>query len=228
MPYSETYYFSPAILASTVISKAGALQWREPVDTYADLLLIAFPEPGETRIVLDEDAAYTWDDVSSSWVPIDKQGYGFTLGPTPPPTPQPGFVWANSNDSTLYQYDGTRGKWLGLSEMRISAARDIRRATKIFLEGIAGVPTNLVKEYIKEKSTVVAMVALNRSGTPENWTAELRVNGTTAATLSIVNTDLAVDVNLNVDVNAGDRIELYCNGVNVNRPRIDVYLRKRY
>jgi hypothetical protein len=62
--------------------------------------------------------------------------------------------------------------------------------------------------------------------TSETWVAEVRVNGTVAASYSVVSRD-SDRATIDIDINAGDKISFYCLGNNISRPNITVKAKTR-
>jgi len=62
------------------------------------------------------------------------------------------------------------------------------------------------------------------------WTLELRKNGSVTVIASIAQTageNQKIDMTKNLNMNAGDRLHIYCNGTDVEYPRGDIYYRWR-
>lgn len=204
----------------------GEAYWTAPVASVTNLPVTALD--GECKLVLDVDTIYTYDATTSSWKPIGGSGNSnFTVGPTPPTNPLNAQLWGDNINSVLYQYDAVRGKWLGLNELRVSGGRNNANVTNIFLRTFGNMPTNLASEIIPYNATLVGMAATNRGGLLLTWNAEVYQNGTLLYSLPIVNSDFAVNMSLNVDVLANDKISLRCNGTNINRPLITAIFRRR-
>ena len=67
----------------------------------------------KARVTLDTNTVYVYDAALDQWNAIGGSAAPIHLGPTPPGSPTNGYVWADSTNSELYQYDAVRGKWLG-------------------------------------------------------------------------------------------------------------------
>jgi hypothetical protein len=63
----------------------------------------------------------------------------------------------------------------------------------------------------------------------QSWTGQIRKNDAVGviASLAMVAARSAVDYTLNADLNSGDRIQFYCSGTSIDRPLIEVFLRRR-
>lgn len=109
----------------------------------------------------------------------------------------------------------------------IIAGRTSASATNIYLRLPDGLPSNLSPAIVPFNARIVAISA----GTFGNhtWTAEIHSNLSliTGATLSITGASSGYRSDLSINVNAGDRIELYCNGTAIAGPQILVFLERR-
>jgi len=109
----------------------------------------------------------------------------------------------------------------------LMAGRDSVATTNVYLRGPDGVPTNLSGFIIPVDSTIFAIGAGTDGA--DTWVAEIRKNGAAAviASLSMTAEAKKFTDTLDVDVSAGDEIQMYCSGTNVNRPTMLVLLRRR-
>lgn len=212
----------------TPFFSAGDTYWGAPVPTFGSLPPSGLD--GEAHVVLDTDSIYVWDATTLSWKLITGNANALHVGATAPPgTPVNGFLWSDTVNHVLYQYDSVRGKWLSTSELVVSGGRNAVNVTNVYLESIDSIPSNLGGQRIPYNATLVAMVAVNNPTVNETWVAEARRNGvvTPIASVSIVAGTFAVTTVLNFDVSTNDRIEWYCNGTNIDRPRIDLFFKRR-
>lgn len=111
----------------------------------------------------------------------------------------------------LYLKDGTRGnKWLSADRLTVHAARD-GRAKNTYLPYIDGQSSLTTGMRIPRNGTILGIVAQTR-GT-ETWNVRVRKNGvaTNLASLSLSAVAGGETTTLNVDVNAGDRIQIYAD-----------------
>lgn len=108
-----------------------------------------------------------------------------------------------------------------------SAARNNQNASNIYLRGPNGVPTNQAGFMITFDSTIIAIGAT--SSNSATWTAEVRKNNliTPETSLNVIASTSGLINNLNINVNEGDELQMYCNGTNINRPHATVYLIRR-
>ena len=107
----------------------------------------------------------------------------------------------------------------------LSAGRNVN-ITNSYLRGIGNVPTNLSGYVLPFDATLIG-IGVTTSGL-ETWVAEIRKNGGGAviASLSLIALRKASTL-INVDVNANDEIQMYCNGIDINSPQMVVYLKRR-
>ncbi|MFV2014400.1 MAG: hypothetical protein ACC656_03150, partial [Candidatus Heimdallarchaeota archaeon] len=122
--------------------------------------------------------------------------------------------WQSVDPSTI----GVKRSWT------ISAGTSNNNVTNRYLNWTAGAH-NVSPYIIPLNSTVKYITAGTRIS--ETWTAEVRVNGSVVASLSISGADSGVSTEQSVDVNAGDKITFYCNGNQINRPSMSVLFDER-
>lgn len=121
-------------------------------------------------------------------------------------------------DGLLYAYDSTRSKWLSVNREQVWAARAANNATDIYLRIHDRVVSFLSSYRALRDGTITGLVANTRIA--ETWTLEVRINGaaSSSATLAVTAATGAQDSTIDVDISAGDTIELYCNGTNISFP----------
>jgi len=117
----------------------------------------------------------------------------------------------------LYAYDGTRSKWLSVDRKMVWAGRNAN-ATNLYLRTVDSVATSVSGYRALRSGTITGLVA--QTGSNSTWTLEIRKNGVTTpiASLSITTASGAQDATINVDFNAGDELEIFCNGSAVPTP----------
>jgi len=108
-----------------------------------------------------------------------------------------------------------------------TASRNSLVTSNIYLRGQDGLPTNEGGFVVPANATIIGIGVTTNSS--ETWVAEVRKNGsaTVIASISVTAAASDSDYTLNVSVNAGDVIQMYCNGTNIDKPSITVYFRKR-
>ncbi len=99
-------------------------------------------------------------------------------------------------------------------------------ATNIYLRNNDGLPYNTTP-FILPYNGTIKYISMANSGI-ETWVGEVRNNGVaiTGATLSLVASTSTYST-FNINVNAGAKLQLYCNGTGVNSPRMNVQIAKR-
>lgn len=100
-------------------------------------------------------------------------------------------------------------------------------ATNIYLRDADGVPSNL-SPYILPFDAYLIGISASTDGA-ETWTAEVHkeLSLISGATLDITAADSGQRSDLEISLNAGDEINLYCNGTAINRPTVTVFFKKR-
>ncbi len=125
-------------------------------------------------------------------------------------------------------YDSSSFVLAGLEDTLVfSAGRNSTSTNTIYLRDANGIPTNQSPFIIPWNCTLIAMT-LSTNGN-ETWTAELHsgLSLVSGASLSSTAQNSNYTNTLNIDFNAGDPIELYCNGSGINKPRVTVIFRRR-
>jgi hypothetical protein len=112
-----------------------------------------------------------------------------------------------------------------LNTFVMGGARNHTRASNIYLRTYDGATTLVAPLVIPFDCTLVAMSASSES--LSSWNAEVHVSNVLVpgASLAVTASDSAY-ANKNVNFLAGSRLQLYCNGVNVPFPRINLFLRR--
>jgi hypothetical protein len=107
--------------------------------------------------------------------------------------------------------DPTRGdKWISADRLNIFSARN-GRAKNRYLPYIDGQSSLITGVRIPRNATLLSIVAQTRN--TETWTVQVRKNGSTTnlASLPLTGVDGGQITNLDVDFNAGDRIQIYAD-----------------
>jgi len=131
----------------------------------------------------------------------------------------------NNQDAATKKYVDDQVAGGSLDTIVLSAARYFT-VTNIYLQA-DGVYTNVVPLVLPYNATLVAISAATNGA--ETWTAEVHLNGSlvTGAALSISAASSGYNNSYNIDFNAGDGIQLYCNGSSITNPRIIAYFKRR-
>jgi hypothetical protein len=114
---------------------------------------------------------------------------------------------------------GTNGtNALSSETFSVSAAKS-KNVTNSYLEGYAGLTTNIVPFIVPADCKLKYISGTSRQG---GWTAELRNNNTSAiiAQLNITSSSYT-ELTIPIDVLAGTALSIYCNGSNILDPRVD-------
>lgn len=100
-------------------------------------------------------------------------------------------------------------------------------ATDSYLRGGGNAFMNLSPFIVPFNATIIAISASTE--VPETWTAEVHsgLSLIAGASLSISAATSSTSTGLSINVNAGDPIELYVNGTNIQRPSIAIFLIER-
>ena len=125
--------------------------------------------------------------------------------------------------------DKTRTKWLGMSRSNLDfVGRDNANNTNEYLR-FGGAFTSNQSSGRLERNMVLVGIAVQTNGT-ETWTARVRKNGnlTNLASLAVTAASGSQETTTNVDFNAGDKIEVYCDGSGINRPVVRLIFAPRY
>lgn len=102
---------------------------------------------------------------------------------------------------------------------RIEGGRGAANTSNQYLRSDDRVPMNLNGQRLNYNTTLVSlMVSTNGS---ETWNAEVRKNGvvTPVYTESITASDYEISVP-NINFDADDEVQFYCNGTGINRPKM--------
>lgn len=112
--------------------------------------------------------------------------------------------------------------------INFGASRDSISTTDQYLRTFDGAPTNLNGYALPWDATLVALSASGQVNT-QTYTLEVRKNGvaTVESSITMTNQFSNYDDTIDVDFNAGDRVQFYCNGTGIDRPLIEAYFRRR-
>ncbi len=129
----------------------------------------------------------------------------------------------------VYYIDSTRGdKALGVAYLTIGCGRNSSNTTGQYLRTYNGTPMNMTGIPLPYASTLIGITMSEQVNT-QTWTAEVRRNGvaTVLDSLVLTNAYYEQDMTKNTDFDAGDRIQVYLNGTNINYPQVRLYFRRR-
>lgn len=127
-----------------------------------------------------------------------------------------------------YDKTNTRNKWLSASRQYVTfSGRDNAHNTNEYLRN--GVFTsNESSTRLIQNATLVGISANTASA--ETWTVRVRKNGvlTNLYSKALTASTGTQDATLNVDFDAGDVIQVYCDGTGINRPLVVLEFAYRY
>lgn len=110
--------------------------------------------------------------------------------------------------------------------LTLTGARAANNVTNTYLRSSDGLPYNTTPLLLPFDGTI-KYISISTAGA-STWIGEVRNNGTAITGASIsVNNSTGTYSAFNINVNAGDLLQLYCNGTNVNNPRMVVSIIKR-
>jgi hypothetical protein len=133
-----------------------------------------------------------------------------------------------NNTPAYYDKSNSRNKFLSMYRMHQAfSGRDNANNSNEYLR--AGEFTSNQSSYRLIKNMTLIGISAQTNGA-ETWTARVRKNGvvTNLASLALSAVAGAQDATLNVDFNAGDKIEVYCDGTGVDRPFVMLEFAERF
>jgi len=115
------------------------------------------------------------------------------------------------DDNILWLYDTSRSKWLSIDRFKPGGGESGKSKDK-YLPVFDGQTLNLTGWRLPRDGTIVGIVAQTRLAA--TWTLEVRKNGALSAIASLAIAGTTGDHvrTTDVDVDEGDRIQLYANG----------------
>lgn len=126
-------------------------------------------------------------------------------------------VVVHDDGGLSYTFDPLRQKYLSLTRVTMVAAAYGNSIDHRYLR-LEGVATMGEQGFlIPRPATITGLWAKSRS--KANWIIEVRKNGIPITLVSQpVTTSIGMDVSVDVDLEAGDWIQLYANGVAIEHP----------
>lgn len=157
----------------------------------------------------------------AKWAPSPAVAY------VPPNNNYNGQLWVKTPEYELYVYDGNRKKWLAVDNYSVAGSKNEAQCSNDYLDDANHVSNTVNSAVLPYDATLVGITA--SSEYKQSWVAEIHVNHSLVAeaVLPIINKDRGVNTNINVDLRAGDKVQLFVNGENVSMPRIEAIFRKR-
>jgi len=123
-------------------------------------------------------------------------------------------------------FDSTSFVAAGLEDSITWSASRNKKATNIYLWADDVQPTNIAPYILPWDAKIVAISASTEIA--DTWTAEIHSGESliSGASLSIVAADSGYGT-YDINLSAGDPIEIYCSGISVEKPRVSVIFRRR-
>jgi hypothetical protein len=136
-----------------------------------------------------------------------------------------GISYVDGDD--VYFYDTTRSKDLGVAVLEIGCGRNSANTTDQYLRTFNGTPMNQTGVALPFDATLVGMSMSGQSNT-QTWTAQVGKNdlATVEDSLTITNAYENHTWSKDTDFSAGDRIQVYLSGTNINYPQVRLYFRR--
>jgi glycine cleavage system H lipoate-binding protein len=211
------------LVGYTATSIVGALNEVRAAATGADTMDETYDGPGGAgsgRVITVDSGAVKLDATSGSYAPIEltQQSAAPTSGLA---AGQISFI-----NGTMYAYDGTRTKWLSVTE-NIYHWSDSAATGKIMQ--IGGALDIGLGFKIPQNATIVKITVWSSGGNASKG-FEVRKNGSSTPLKSFaLTTGSYTSTNDNVDLNAGDVLQIYVSSVgsSVLDPVVSVYLKWR-
>jgi len=109
--------------------------------------------------------------------------------------------------------------------LTLAGARSGANVSNVYLRSGDGLPYNTTPMIMPFDGTI-KHISMSTSAN-STWIAEVRDNGTAITGATISNTTTGTYSSFNINVNAGAKLQLYCNGSSVANPRMLVTIVKR-
>jgi len=138
-------------------------------------------------------------------------------------------IQVDTTSGDIYYYDPVRSKNLGVATIQTDASRNSRKVTNTYLRGEGDTPTNLNGFVLPYDATLIA-ITMSSNRNDQTWSAQVRKNGGAIAEAFLLSTNKFSKYNesFNVDFNAGERVEIYCSGQNIEFPKVSLFFRRRF
>jgi hypothetical protein len=136
-----------------------------------------------------------------------------------------GVAYVDGDD--VYFYDTTRDKDLGVAIIEVGCGRNSANTTNQYLRTFNGTPMNQAGIALPVDATLIGMSASGGANT-QTWTAQVGKNdvATVLDSITVTNAYENHSWDNDVDFSAGDRIQVYLNGTNINYPQVRLYFRR--
>jgi hypothetical protein len=202
-------------------SPNNGINVQDPYPTEDKVIIEA--KPGETVTAYLQDSQF--DRIRSqldAMVALSLLSYSALNGPAS----------ELANDSTVPgisvadALDNLKAGVVGNDVMVCSGGDESNNVTDAYLRGPGGTPMNLAG-YVMPFDAKITSLSLASRGT-ESWTLEVRKNNAAAVIASLAVSGKEREYgNVDVDVDAGDELQLFCNGTSINAPSGSIFLTRR-
>lgn len=157
----------------------------------------------------------------ASWSPSPVVSY------VPPNNCYAGQLWLKTPEYELYVFDGVRKKWLSTDSYSVKGGNNSTICSNAYAKTVDNLSTDISGCVLPYDATLVEITASSEYN--QSWVAELHVSNSLieGAILPVINKDRGIGRELNVDLHAGDKVQLFVNGENISMPRIEAIFRKR-
>lgn len=138
-------------------------------------------------------------------------------------------IFIDSTSGDVYYNDPIRLKKLGVATIQTDASRNKDRVTNVYLRGEGNAPMNLNGFVLPWDATLIG-ISMSSNVNTQTWSAQVRKNGATSPEDFLTSTNLysKYSSTKNVDFNAGDRVEIFCSGQNIEYPKVSLFFRRRF
>lgn len=128
-------------------------------------------------------------------------------GTTFPGTPDPGDIFYRTDLNTTYQYDGSRSKWLSMTQMFLDWGSNVADGKYLNIHGAAATQTGYLMPY---DGTIISVTAKIASGNQSKEIEIVRNNdkANTLDSFSLTSGSYS-SVTKNIDFSAGDYIQAF-------------------
>jgi len=167
------------------------------------------------RLIFDDRFMYL--DIGNEWVPLNPINIYIDFLP---PNPFIGDRSLDSADGLYYTFDGTR--WLSDARKDVVFSND-RKVSNQYAR-LGDTPSNL-SGYRIHRDALIKSISIQTNAV-DTWVFEIRKNGSASPIVSVPVTasDGATALNVNVELDAGDRLQAYINGTKIEYPTGSVEL----
>lgn len=143
---------------------------------------------------------------------------------SPPGSPSDGQVW--NKQGNLFYWDNNRSKWLGLSDVVLTAGVDFDNVTNRALDITPTIGSNQVP-FVFNRNMVLVSAEVRTEGS-SSWALETRDSSNNSVIASLAATGTSTSsTSLNDNHDAGTSFYIYANGSGVKVPQVMLYFKER-